>query len=322
MSEKLFICECGKTFTKAQSFNGHKSSCKIHLEAKYGNIDEYWKNKHRNHEASVIKQKEKFKKLKEEKLNQWISEQHTCEKCGRIMTEKFGSGRFCSRQCSNSRQITEESNERRRLAVKNTLAYSNGVIVKYFKENEIPPEGFIRCNFSNVKNYSTIEEYAEHLKLKELKSEKNNRSKDFYLKQCKNYIDEHNTNVLNQYEELLHNKSINKKFEVSNTFVFAKYLSVSDVNHPRQHQGHVFVHILLAEKLLDRFLSKEEIVHHKDLDKLHNTFDNIYIFNNKASHARFHNSTCYWLTIKEDVLICDDLTKDKLKEIYESLVVS
>ena len=26
-----YICECGKEFIKSQSFNAHKSSCRIHL---------------------------------------------------------------------------------------------------------------------------------------------------------------------------------------------------------------------------------------------------------------------------------------------------
>lgn len=31
----MYKCECGKEFENAQSFNGHKSHCKIHLYAKY-----------------------------------------------------------------------------------------------------------------------------------------------------------------------------------------------------------------------------------------------------------------------------------------------
>ena len=29
-----YVCECGKIFTNSQSFNGHKSNCKVHIEAK------------------------------------------------------------------------------------------------------------------------------------------------------------------------------------------------------------------------------------------------------------------------------------------------
>ena len=39
-----------------------------------------------------------------------------CEKCGKFVSdgEYFGSGRFCSRACANSRTQTEEMNEKRR----------------------------------------------------------------------------------------------------------------------------------------------------------------------------------------------------------------
>ncbi len=36
----MFKCECGKTFENAQSFNGHKSHCRIHAEA-CGKLAEY-----------------------------------------------------------------------------------------------------------------------------------------------------------------------------------------------------------------------------------------------------------------------------------------
>ena len=101
--------------------------------------------------------------------------------------------------------------------------------------------------------------------------------------------------------------------------MFAKYLSVMQHDHPRQHQGHVFVHILLAECLLERFLGPKEIVHHKDSNKLHNTFDNIYIFDSKASHARFHHANYYWLTIEKDVLVCNSISKETLKAIVSKL---
>jgi hypothetical protein len=38
-----------------------------------------------------------------------------CEKCGKEHDGAFGSGRFCSRGCSNSRKQTPEMNEARKL---------------------------------------------------------------------------------------------------------------------------------------------------------------------------------------------------------------
>lgn len=32
-------------------------------------------------------------------------ENYYCEKCGKLVTEKYGSGRFCSRQCANSNRV-------------------------------------------------------------------------------------------------------------------------------------------------------------------------------------------------------------------------
>ena len=43
-----------------------------------------------------------------------------CERCGKPITEKFGSGRFCSRSCANTRQHSSETKEKiRRSLTKN-----------------------------------------------------------------------------------------------------------------------------------------------------------------------------------------------------------
>ena len=36
--EKIYTCICGKTFTKPNAFNGHKSHCSVHLFNK-GTLD-------------------------------------------------------------------------------------------------------------------------------------------------------------------------------------------------------------------------------------------------------------------------------------------
>ena len=112
--EKIYTCECGRTFTKPNSFNAHKSHCKIHFESK-GDLDTYYlrvdQTKSALQKGELIKGdivKNKKKKL----LDIWISEQHTCEKCGKVMTEKFGSGRFCSRSCANSRVHSETTKKK------------------------------------------------------------------------------------------------------------------------------------------------------------------------------------------------------------------
>lgn len=107
-----FKCECGKEFDNSQSFNGHKSRCKVHQLAKYGSLEKLdLANKIRSKAGGVTNSKNKqLKKLK--KLSQWIAEEHKCEHCGKIMTEKFGSGRFCSKACANSRLHSEKTKEK------------------------------------------------------------------------------------------------------------------------------------------------------------------------------------------------------------------
>lgn len=106
MEQKEYKCICGKICYSPASFNGHKQGCKVHLAEKYGSYENYLKIKNRSRETahkSLIKFHENKRLLD---LEKWISEKHTCEKCGKVMTEKYGSGRFCSKSCANSRTFT------------------------------------------------------------------------------------------------------------------------------------------------------------------------------------------------------------------------
>lgn len=103
-----YICECGKRFSSSQKYGGHTTHCKQHLTAT-GKYDFSYHN-------PAIKEKIK-QDLVDEKLNQWIAEKHTCEKCEKVMTEKFGSGRFCSKSCANAHKKSDES----KLKVSQTL---------------------------------------------------------------------------------------------------------------------------------------------------------------------------------------------------------
>lgn len=107
-----FKCECGKEFDNPQSFNGHKSHCKAHQLVKYGSLEKLdLANNIRSKAGGITNSKnQQLRKLKA--LSQWIAEQHKCEHCGKIMAKKFGSGRFCSRACANSRSHSEETKEK------------------------------------------------------------------------------------------------------------------------------------------------------------------------------------------------------------------
>ena len=128
--EKKYVCECGKEYTNPQSFNGHKSSCKIHLAAVGKSITKsslYNPESQAKAHATLAKQ---HAERRERALKQWISEEHTCEKCGKIMFEKFGSGRFCSRACANTREHSTETKLKQSLAAKANAANKAGVSSK------------------------------------------------------------------------------------------------------------------------------------------------------------------------------------------------
>ena len=108
---KEYKCECGKILYSPQSFNGHKSNCKTHLQA-VGR----W-------EARQLSRQQSFPKISESvhnycvaqqdnKLRAWLITNPTCETCGVTMTTKYGSGRFCSKACANTRKHSAETVEK------------------------------------------------------------------------------------------------------------------------------------------------------------------------------------------------------------------
>lgn len=54
------------------------------------------------------------------------------------------------------------------------------------------------------------------------------------------------------------------------------------------NSGCVYVHVLMAEKLLGRKLKNGEIIHHKDHNRENFSEDNLIVFKSQADHARFH----------------------------------
>ena len=141
MQQKIYTCECGKTFTEPNKFNGHKSNCEVHRTLKGT-----WELRTIHAHYAGQKSKEAAEKRAQAKLEQWISEQHTCEKCGKIMTEKYGSGRFCSRACANSHDRTEESKQK---------------ISQIMRQKEINSSKSLLPRYSsgNIKEYRLTEEY-------------------------------------------------------------------------------------------------------------------------------------------------------------------
>lgn len=66
-------------------------------------------------------------------------------------------------------------------------------------------------------------------------------------------------------------------------------VSVYIPEHPRARaNGHVYEHILVAERLLGRPLKPGEVVHHKDSDSSNNADDNLMVFRSQGEHIRHH----------------------------------
>ena len=107
--KKKYICKyCGQKCNNIKGLNNHLRKHKEYYLDRDGNLDGYF------HYHQVIRERwDKENKLKEQEkqkeLEQWISEKHKCENCGKIMTEKFSTGRFCSRACANTRHHSEET---------------------------------------------------------------------------------------------------------------------------------------------------------------------------------------------------------------------
>lgn len=104
---KIYKCECGREFTNSQSFNGHKSHCKVHLQLK-GTWEDYLSKQPIRFKKLSITNKKKATINKKKSLEKWISEKHICEHCGKVMTEKYGSGRFCCEACAHSHKPTTD----------------------------------------------------------------------------------------------------------------------------------------------------------------------------------------------------------------------
>lgn len=138
-----YTCECGRTFSSSQAYNGHKSHCTIHLS--YTNRLDVRKHiDATNGEKSGKKLHSDYISRKEAELATWLANNPTCERCGKIMTEYYGSGRFCSRFCANSKKHSDKTKQKISYAIQNSLHNfnNNGSYMLKMKRiaeyNEIP----------------------------------------------------------------------------------------------------------------------------------------------------------------------------------------
>ena len=67
------------------------------------------------------------------------------------------------------------------------------------------------------------------------------------------------------------------------------YILIYKKDHPAANRNYVAEHRLVVEAVIKRYLMPNETIHHIDLNRKNNNFDNLYIFNSKSEHTIFHN---------------------------------
>lgn len=72
------------------------------------------------------------------------------------------------------------------------------------------------------------------------------------------------------------------------------YIYIWNPKHPFcNNRGDVFEHRLIVEKYIGRYLTKTELVHHIDENVSNNSPENLFVFENKSAHFKFHLAIRY-----------------------------
>jgi hypothetical protein len=67
------------------------------------------------------------------------------------------------------------------------------------------------------------------------------------------------------------------------------YAYILSYDHPNKDcRGYVGEHRLVAERTIGRYLADEEVVHHKDRNKLNNSPDNLQVMASQSDHIKLH----------------------------------
>lgn len=82
----------------------------------------------------------------------------------------------------------------------------------------------------------------------------------------------------------------------------------------------IFLHRLIAERMLGRQLYDNEIVHHINMDKRDNRRENLYVFSSPAEHARCHDMLRRQYPLGTDfseLFRLGEISFDRIKGVYK-----
>ena len=103
--EQKYICRyCGKECKNENSLRNHERLCKSNPNHQQHTGFVYGWSKGLNKENSEV-----YKKISEKAKAKHYKEfiPYCCEKCGKMVEEKYGSGRFCGEKCARCWSYSE-----------------------------------------------------------------------------------------------------------------------------------------------------------------------------------------------------------------------
>ena len=117
-----YVCPCGKVFSTANSINGHKSHCTVHLLS-IGRLHIRQEvDSTMGEKIKAIAAQRRLKK-KHDAESEWSSTEHYCERCGSLMLTMYASGRYCSRSCANTRTVySDETRQKISVGTRNSTS--------------------------------------------------------------------------------------------------------------------------------------------------------------------------------------------------------
>ena len=131
---------------------------------------------------------------------------------------------------------------------------------------------------------------------------------------CGSVMFQHETNYKRTNVSLCSKECIHKHFKKQDgekkfrrgSLVDGKYNSVMIKNesHPAAKKGFVHEHRLVMEKLLNRYLTDTEVVHHINMVPIDNSESNLYLCENNVEHNLAHASlnACVKDLIKNNII--------------------